>query len=68
MPKKKSLQKKRKVLKKKKAQARKNAETDFKLGIREGKVKKGSANEAGLKAVISISKKKKPNPKKIRSL
>jgi hypothetical protein len=66
MPKK-SLQKKRKALKKKKAKARKNAQKDFKLGIKEERVKRGSANEAGLRATIQSNKRRK-DYKTVRSI
>jgi hypothetical protein len=65
MPKK-SLQKKRKMLKKKTTQARKNARKDFKLGIKEEKVKRGSANEKGLQAKIMVNR--ISNRKKVKSL
>jgi len=61
--------KKAAVAKRKKtvAKAKKNAATDAKLGIREGRVKKGSVDEFGLRMRILSEKlpdRERPKPRK----
>jgi hypothetical protein len=65
-----AVKKKRKAkAKKTKEQARKDARKDFKLGIKQERVKKGSVNELGLKAVIGENKRKRSrNYKNVRSI